>query len=205
MKVVLENISKRYLNEWVFKGISHSLLPGESCALLGANGSGKSTLLKIISGQLSPSEGSIVFWKEGVNVTENIYEYVSYAAPYLELPEELTFYELMRFHFKFKKSIDSLTLQAITDLCYFKDYTKQPLKFYSSGMKQRAKLALAIFSDTPLLLLDEPTGNLDEAGIAWYKNMINEYGKNRTVVVCSNNINNDYFFCKKEIVIENYK
>ena len=72
-------------------------------------------------------------------------------------------------------------------------------------MKQRVRLVLAILSNTPLLLLDEPTSNLDKKGIEWYKQLMSEYCSERIVMVCSNHQQHEYEFCKNEIVIEKYK
>ncbi|NBQ48017.1 MAG: ATP-binding cassette domain-containing protein, partial [Sphingobacteriia bacterium] len=79
------------------------------------------------------------------------------------------------------------------------------IRQYSSGMKQRLKLALALLADTPLLLLDEPLSNLDRSGAAWYQQMITDYTAKRTVIVCSNAIEEEHFFCERALDVMDYK
>ena len=78
------------------------------------------------------------------------------------------------------------------------------IRYYSSGMKQRIKLAQAVFTDMPLLLLDEPCTNLDEKGYALYYNLIEQYCNGKTIIISSND-KNEYQFCKERINIIDYK
>src|SRR5690606_8438251 len=149
---------------------------GNSYAILGANGSGKSTLLQVISGSLSPSEGNIIYRNQEQPVDpEQIFQQLSLAAPYLEFIVELTLTELISFHFKFKPFLAGYDAVKIIELLGFEKSKNKLLKYFSSGMKQRVKLALAFCSDTPVLLLDEPTSNLDTEGIAWYHTLISRF------------------------------
>jgi ABC-type multidrug transport system ATPase subunit len=176
-----------------------------SFVILGANGSGKSTLLQIIAGNLVPSEGTISY-RNGTGIPgDAFYAHISMAAPYLELIEEFTLNEMLRFHAKFKTMKNGMGPDAIIERCYLGDAANKKIKDYSSGMKQRVKLALAILSDTPVLLLDEPCSNLDAKGVDWYKKLIEEFNKDRLIIVCSNEQKDEYGFCKKEIRVENYK
>ncbi len=181
-------------------------MPGQKSVILGPNGSGKSTLLQVIAGSVMPNEGTVAFEYEGKSILpDEIFNYTSLAAPYLELIEEFTLKEIVRFHFKFKSTVNGLTEKEIIDMTGLSDKAGQSFKFYSSGMKQRVKLALALFSNTPLLLLDEPCSNLDNHGIDWYKQIIDEFAKDRTVIVASNQNKAEYFFCEAEIKIDDYK
>jgi ABC-type multidrug transport system ATPase subunit len=72
-------------------------------------------------------------------------------------------------------------------------------------MKQRLKLGLAILADTPVLLLDEPVSNLDKPSIQWYKELVTQFASHRTVIVCSNNIDDEHFFCTRQINISDFK
>jgi ABC-type multidrug transport system ATPase subunit len=197
MRVVLENIGRRFNQEWIFKSLSYTLEPEQSYAILGSNGSGKSTLIQLIAGNLSSSEGKINYEIGGKEAeADDVYQYLSLAAPYLELIEEFTLEEQLNFHFQFKKTLlETLSLRGAQH---------KAIKYFSSGMKQRVKLALAVFSDTSLLLLDEPTANLDEQGIAWYRSLISQYGVNRTLVVCSNQ-QHEYDYCTHHIQLADYK
>ncbi len=205
MKIELKEIGKKFHKEWIFKGINLTIQPAERVAILGANGSGKSTLLQIISGILSPNQGSIHFSKNEVFIEiDKVYEHISIAAPYLELPEEMTLLELIQFHFSFKRKFgfdNELELIQILDLEKAKN---KQIRYYSSGMKQRVKLALALFSDVSCILLDEPTSNLDEQGVQWYLNLTEKIVGKRTILVSSNQ-SFEYGFCNKEIRIADYK
>lgn len=206
MRIRLDHIGKRYNREWIFKDVSLELTSETSYVIEGGNGSGKSTLLQLIAGHFTPSKGQIQYYIDGNEITsENIFQHVSIATPYLELYEEFTLNEILDFHFKFKQIHSAINLKDFPELIDLKKSVNKPIKYYSSGMKQRVKLGLAILSNTPLLLLDEPTSNLDLKAIEWYQNLINEYKQDRLVIVCSNKIEAESFFCKDKILIENYK
>lgn len=205
MKISLENISKRFQRHWIFKDLSFSFTTPGAYALLGANGSGKSTLLRIIAGMQNPSKGKIVYENDSAVVEQNkLYPYISFTAPGQEIIEELTLQEFLQFHFNFKKPLSGLDVPAIIKLTGLEQSANKPIGDYSSGMKQRVKLAQAIFSDTPILLLDEPCTNLDQQGVDQYTNWIEQYGKGRMVIVASNDVR-EYFFCRETVAIEDYK
>jgi ABC-type multidrug transport system ATPase subunit len=205
MKIILEQISRRFNREWIFKNIDYSFEVGKSYAILGINGSGKSTLLQVISGSLSPSSGQLIYRFEEKEIPiEEVFKYLSIAAPYLELIEEFTLVEILDFHFQFKARLNNLTNEQLIKLLNMESSAKKQLKYFSSGMKQRVKLVLALCSDTPILLLDEPTSNLDEQGIDWYKSLINQFTNNRLVIVCSNQAH-EYEFCGYQLKISNFK
>ncbi|CAG0982412.1 MAG: ATP-binding cassette domain-containing protein [Bacteroidetes bacterium] len=206
MKVALDNIGKRFNQEWIFRGVSLNFTTPNSYVITGTNGSGKSTLLQVISSASHLSEGKIIYSIEDKEVnTEEIYKYVSIAAPYMELIEEYRLEELVHFHSRFKPYLKNKTPNEVIEIMQLEKVKKRYIKQYSSGMKQRVKLALAILSDTPLLLLDEPCSNLDKQGIEWYKNMITQYANNRIVIVCSNLIKDEYYFCNHSIELSTYK
>lgn len=205
MQIELKQIGRRFNREWIFKGVNYSFKSGESYAILGINGSGKSTFLQVISGSLSPSIGSINYTKNNVELSvESIFEELSIAAPYLELIEEFTLTEVLNFHFQFKNRIANLNNKDLIALLDMESSKNKELKYFSSGMKQRVKLVLAFCSSTSILLLDEPTANLDEQGINWYKELVNKFSNNRLVIVCSNQ-SHEYEFCKHQIQIADYK
>ena len=205
MQILLSQIGKRYNREWIFRNIDYCFQSNEKYAIIGANGSGKSTLLQIIGGALTHSEGNIDFTNPNDNnllQPENVYRHIAFSAPYLELLEELTAKELLDFNGKFKKMI--LEPDAIFNAVGLQKAQHKQIRYYSSGMKQRLKLAMAFFSDTSVLLLDEPTSNLDETGIDVYLQLITSYTQNRTVIVCSNE-KKEYAFCKQLLQIDQYK
>ena len=156
--------------------------------------------MQILSGAISPSEGSI---KWSINdqeiVPEKVYQHLSFASPYLELIEDFTLREHLNFHFSLKKSIHQLTIHEMISLSGLQHTPDKRIGYFSSGMKQRVKLLLAILSDTPFLLLDEPLSNLDKQASNWYTDLINRFSENRTIIVSSNNIEQEYQFCNKSI------
>ena len=205
MKITLENIGRRYNREWIFRQVNYEFVSGGRYAVLGANGSGKSTLLQIIAGSLSPSEGQISYSDMGNKIdVEHIFRNISLATPYLELIEEFTLTELAEFHFRFKKRFPGTDTNTLIKLLGFEKARNKPLRNFSSGMKQRVKLALALCSDTPILLLDEPTANLDKQGINWYLELVELFSADRLVIVCSNQ-EHEYQFCDEYFQVTDYK
>lgn len=202
----LQHISKRFQRYWIFKDVNYSFSSPGAYALLGPNGCGKSTLLRIIAGMQTPSLGKVIFQNNtGTPIpADELFKQVSFTAPGQEIVEELTLREFFDFHFSFKKLLPGLTIDQVITLTGLQHTADKPIGDYSSGMKQRVKLAQAICSDTPVLLLDEPCTNLDQAGIEQYREWIENYGRNRLIIVASNDPR-EYFFCKDHIVIEDYK
>ena len=206
MEIALRDVGKKYNKEWIFRHVEFTLSSQSNYVISGSNGSGKSTFLKIISGLLAPTEGSISFTLNNREIRKDtIFKHLSIATPYLELYEQLTLEEVLDFHFKFKAPVEPQSNREIAEILYLKKSMKQPVRTFSSGMKQRLKLGLAILSSTPLLLLDEPTSNLDRRAINWYKEMIENFGDNRLIIVCSNQQEDEYRFCDQEINIEDFK
>lgn len=205
MKISLDHISKKFQRYWIFKDVSYSFTAPESYALLGPNGSGKSTLLRIIAGMQSPSLGKMSYNVDGEIVeADKAFQHLSFSAPGMEIVEELTLREYFTFHFTFKKLLPGLSVEQIIDIIGLRAAADKPISEYSSGMKQRVKLAQAIFSDTPALLLDEPCTNLDQLGVAQYASWIETYTEGRLVIVASN-VESEYFFCKERLQVEDYK
>ena len=204
MKITLENIGKRFNREWIFRNISHEFLIGNKYSILGTNGSGKSTLLQIIAGAVSQTEGEITWQKANGTrqMEEALFKKNSYAAPYLEFAEEMTWKEAVKFHGKFKQFVSGFSEEKIIQLSGLEASADKELRNFSSGMKQRAKLTLAILSDTPLLLLDEPSTNLDANAVKWYQNLISEFAKEKLVIVCSNYNKEEYSFCNEEFILK---
>jgi len=201
MKICLNQIAKRYQQNWIFKDLSLDIPSGTSLAILGNNGSGKSSLLRIIAAMQTATKGSITYTHNQQNIDSNsLYKQLSYAAVGMQLIEEFTLSELLSFHFSFKKSIHQLTVAEIISILDMKNVQSKLVGDFSSGMKQRVKLAQAIFTDAPLLLLDEPCSNLDKHGIAQYQEWMATYHNNRTIIVASND-SNEYSFCKEQIML----
>ncbi|MCC6370312.1 MAG: ABC transporter ATP-binding protein [Bacteroidia bacterium] len=206
MTVSLNNLGKKFNREWIFRNLDFEILPCDKLVILGGNGSGKSTLLQVISGFVSPNEGSLIYKSGNQSIEpENIKNYISFASPYLQLIEDFTLEEMIEHAAKFKPFSNNLPVKEIIGLIELSQAKGKYIKQFSSGMKQRLKLGLAILADTPVLLLDEPVSNLDKKAIEWYGQLIKNYTANRTVIVCSNAITEEYSFCNRQLDVAAFK
>jgi ABC-type multidrug transport system ATPase subunit len=205
MKIKLSGAGKRFNRDWIFRKATLEFGSAGSYAITGPNGSGKSTLLQSLAGLLQVSEGSISYISnDTVLPDEEVYRFISFCAPYIEVVEEMNLTELLAFHQVFKPFHSFLTPEKIIDFIGLTGAAAKQIRHFSSGMKQRVKLGQAIFSDTPVILLDEPCTNLDAGGIALYHSLMNEYCSNRLVIVSSND-EVEYRFCKERIDITRFK
>lgn len=204
MQISLSNLGKRYNYEWIFRNLTYTLESGTSYAILGHNGSGKSTLLTVIAGHNLHSEGEITYLINGKAVAPDAaYRQLSLTAPYLELVEEFTLSEMIAFHTRFKQLRGNLSHDALIERMGLQKSRNKYVKDFSSGMKQRLKLGLAIYSDTQLLVLDEPTTNLDQEGVSWYQEHVAANKEGRLIIVGSN-IAHEYNFCDQHLYITDY-
>jgi ABC-2 type transport system ATP-binding protein len=219
MKITLIDAGKRFNRDWIFRHLAYEFLPRQHYAITGPNGSGKSTLLQVIAGAMAISEGTVRYAGDseapggsrasGGSPLSDIppdqaYRYLSLSAPYLDLVEEMTAYEFLNFHSSFKPFLPSIGISAILEAVGLVNTEQKQIRFFSSGMKQRLKLAQALFSDTSVILLDEPCTNLDAEGIALYQRLVRKYGAGRLVIVSSNDPQ-EYDFCEKILNIMEYK
>lgn len=205
MTIRLNNVSKRFNFEWILRTINFTFQSGFAYAVIGPNGSGKSTLLQMIAGAIKPSEGSIHYSNSKMEIaTDDIFHHISIAAPYIELVEEFNLEEQVIFHQQFKPLTRKLTAADIATIAGLQNDSAKQINKYSSGMKQRLKVALAILSDVPIILLDEPTTNLDQKGFEWYLELIKNFTGDRLVIICSN-LEREYGFCKERLDVLNFK
>ena len=205
MKISLTDAGKRFNRDWIFRHLTYEFSAGQSYAIVGPNGSGKSTLLQVLSGSMQVNEGNAQYSINNVQCSiEQVYNQISICAPYLEVVEEMTLIEFLNFHAGFKPFLSTMTSEKIISILGLENAVNKQIRNYSSGMRQRVKLAQAIFSDVPVVLLDEPCTNFDAAGIQLYHSLINDYCKNRMVVVSSND-EVEYSFCKEKISLTAYK
>jgi ABC-type multidrug transport system ATPase subunit len=196
VEIALEGLGKKFRKDWVFRDLNHQFKNKSSTAIIGNNGSGKSTLLKLISTFSDPTLGKINYSKEQPE------RLISFAAPYLELIEELTLLEHLKFHFRFKKTTRSL--DEMVQTVGLEGSEKKLIADFSSGMKQRLKLVLAFSSTDPLVLLDEPCSNLDESGIEWYQKQLSSIIGEKTIIIASNQ-RFEYGLCADKLNISSFK
>lgn len=205
MNIHLTKVGKRFNREWIFRNLNFQFSEGGHYAIIGPNGSGKSTLLQVISGFSIYNEGRVEYFDGNQTIsTEKIFQKISLSAPYLDVIEEMTLTEFFSFHEKMKGWLPQMNTKEIIHLSSLENAAQKQIRYFSSGMKQRVKLAQAIFSNTPIVLLDEPLTNLDEEGVSLYYHLIEKYCKNRLVMVSSND-KKEYAFCNEVLDIKKYK
>ncbi|MDZ4716334.1 MAG: ABC transporter ATP-binding protein [Cytophagales bacterium] len=204
MTVTTESLSKRFNREWIFRDFNHTFQPGIH-AVTGPNGSGKSTLLQVLWGQL-PATSGMVRYKQGEVVIpiEDIYKHLSFAAPYIDLMDELTLPEMLKFHFSFKKLRDGIDPGNLMDMLELSHAKNKQVGHFSSGMKQRLKLGLALFSDVKMIFMDEPTTNLDKESVTWYWKHFGQISP-ETIVFIGSNHESEYPATAAKINLSDYK
>lgn len=206
MQIEALGLGRRYGRQWIFRELSHTFRPGTATAVLGPNGAGKSTLLSILAGQLLPTTGQVTYALGGRALpVADVPRQLAYCAPYLDLPEDFTLLELLAFHTRLKPLQPGLTPAGLIELMYLEKARHQLVREFSSGMKQRLKLGLALYANAPLLLLDEPTTNLDATGTAWYLEHVARVRTADRLVIVSSNVPAEYAFCEAQVRITDYQ
>ncbi|UII23274.1 ABC transporter ATP-binding protein [Fulvivirga ligni] len=209
MKISIEKLGKRYQNEWIFRNFNYTFYQGKGYALTGHNGSGKSTLLKIISGYHLFTEGQISYFSEQSDneiPIDSVFEHFTVATPYMELIEDFTLAEHLDFHFKFRKITDNISPKEIMEIAWLSNSAHKYIKNFSSGMKQRLKLALTFYTKSDYVLLDEPTSNLDAQGIDWYHAEIEKIASSdKTLIIASNQLEEYEKYCPEVINLTEIK
>jgi len=205
MKITIDNAGKRFNFEWILQQVNLTFQSGKSYAILGPNGSGKSTLLQMIAGMIAPSSGSITYSNSSAKIdAEEIFRHLAFTAPYLELIEEFTAAEMISFQKEFKSLLPQISESDVLKIAQLENDTSKQIRNFSSGMKQRLKVSLALLADVPVLLFDEPTTNLDQHGFEWYLDLIKKFSNNRLLIICSN-LEREYSFCDERIDVTKFK
>jgi ABC-type multidrug transport system ATPase subunit len=187
MDLSIQKLTKAFNQQLVFRELTFHISSGSRFAITGPNGSGKTTLLKILSGGLLPSSGQVSYQLQGQWISEEqIYKYLHYVAPYNTVIEELTLPELFKLHQHLGLLRKFSAYQDWSSLLSYNFHPERQIKTYSSGMKQRIKLGLALLDDRALVLLDEPGSNLDAQGKAWFYGLIDKLNPTQTLIIASN-------------------
>ncbi len=190
MVITLQKVSKRYTRHWIVRNIDFTFSSPKTYGIQGDNGSGKSTLLKMVSGFLSPSIGKISYVDNDglVLSTDELYQHISIWGPYVSLLKNLSIREMIEYYVTNKSLIDGRGVQDVVDMIDLGISDSALVGSLSSGQGQRLGLALTIAADTPLLLLDEPGSYLDVEGKTWMHHWLSILGKNRLVIIASNEL-----------------
>lgn len=205
IRIELDGVGKRFNREWIFRGLTETFYPGQVYAVTGPNGAGKSTLLSVLWGQTPPSQGTLRYVSEKKIIPDDeIFRHVAIAAPYMDLIEEFTLAEHLRFHFSMKRPRAGLTIEAMLSAMYLEQAAEKHISNFSSGMKQRVKLALAFFTDADIIFLDEPGTNLDRKAFEWYLQQLDQVPGGCTIFIASNQ-EAEYPLNAQKIDITRYK
>lgn len=204
LNILVDQAGKKFGRDWIFKNFSYQFEQGNSYAILGNNGSGKSTLLMSLSGFYAISKGSIKY-SSGKTKLNDDHWYKKYAliSPLLELPEDLSIDEFLDMHFSLKPLKTGWNKERMYELSGLTAAKNKQLKQLSSGMRQRVKLLSAFAADVPILFLDEPCTNLDDAGVALYKNLLAECSDQ--LVLVASNMKVEYEFCNVQLRMEDLR
>ncbi|GAB3894301.1 ABC transporter ATP-binding protein [Spirosoma agri] len=214
MEIRAEQVGKKYRKEWIFRRVALTLTAGSSYTFVGPNGSGKSTLLQLLAGSLPLTEGQLSYRQQDTVIEpDNWFRHVNIAAPYLELVEELSLDELLTFHQTFKPFKAGFTPEIVAEQLLLGHARHKEIKYFSSGMKQRVKLGLAFFSEAPIVILDEPTSNLDRQGVAWYQEQVRQLikpavsiaGHSAQLLLIGSNQPEEYDFCPNVLNMTQWK
>jgi ABC-type multidrug transport system ATPase subunit len=201
MIIDLQKVSKRFLVEWVIKDFSYTFSPNKIYGLKGANGTGKSTLLTLVSSALVPSSGKVEFRSDNKVIPEDdMFKHIAYAAPFAQLVEHFTPAELFDHYTRFK-SIKYGKDEFLSKVLLKKEQN-QYISEFSSGMKHRLGLGLCLFSEAPILLLDEPTSYLDKSKQDWFYNNLTAVKQEQRVIIMTSNSEKDFDYCDELIDLD---
>lgn len=192
------SLTKTFDRKIIFQNISFQLKSGDSLAITGRNGTGKSTLIKLLSNTLSPSSGELELQTDNSKIRkEELYKYIGVVSPYLYFYEEFTAFECLMLAARIR-GIALTDINGMLEKVGLYSRKNDLVRVFSSGMKQRLKFAFALIHNPPVLLLDEPTSNLDKEGIGIVSGIINTHSENGIIVIATNS-EFEKSLCKKEI------
>lgn len=204
--IKIEKLTKYFGRRLVFRDINFSIDANGVVGISGPNGSGKSTLMKIIAGLLLPDSGKIIHSKNQNIINENnLFNHLGFVSPYLILYEEFSAEENLQLFSKIRGiNYDKDYANELFKKLNLYDRRKDCVKTYSSGMKQKLKYIFALIHQPEILLLDEPTSNLDSEGKNSVYFIIESIKDNKIIIIASNE-HQDLSYCKEIIFLEQYK
>lgn len=199
-------LNKSFGRRLIFNDLQFKFDKSGIYGISGPNGSGKSTLVKIIAGIIGASKGKINHKVNGKEIREeNLHNHIGFVSPYLILYEEFSTYENMKLFADIRGiKFNSDRVDYLLEKFLLFKRKDDLLKTYSSGMKQRVKFIFALMHTPELLILDEPTSNLDDEGKNSVYELIKEEGQKNIVLIASNE-KNDLEICSDIVFLEKYK
>ncbi|OGU47475.1 MAG: ABC transporter ATP-binding protein [Ignavibacteria bacterium GWB2_36_8] len=204
--LVAESVNKTFGRRLIFRDINFKLNSSTIFGISGPNGSGKSTLVKTIANIISPSSGKLVHSINGTEIKpEKLHNYIGLVSPYLVLYDEFTAYENLNYFSEIRGiSFDKEKVDELLNKFLLFNRKDDLVKTYSSGMKQRLKFIFALMHSPQLIILDEPTSNLDDEGKEVVYQLVKEEGSRNVVIVASNE-KTDLNLCTNKIDLNDYK
>ena len=203
----LKNVSKQYKNQKAVDNISFELKSGEIVGFLGPNGAGKSTTMKIITCFIPPTNGTISVC--GLDVS-NDHLMVKKKVGYLPENNPLYYDMYVREFLNFVASLHKVKnkkdrVNEMIELVGLQKEEHKKIGTLSKGYKQRVGLAQAMIHDPDVLILDEPTTGLDPNQIVEIRNLIKNFGKNKTVLLSTHIMQEVESMCDRVIIINEGK
>lgn len=207
--IKVSNLVKRYGDRNVVDNLSFTVEKGQIVGFLGPNGAGKSTTMNIITGYISPTEGSVVINGHDIyDEPEKVKECIGY------LPEQPPLYPDMRVREylefvadlkKVKKADKEKSVYKVMEQTKTTDVSERLIKHLSKGYKQRVGLAGAMMGDPEILILDEPTVGLDPMQIIEIRKLIIELSKHHTILLSSHIMQEVSAVCNQIMIINQGK
>jgi len=205
-QLVAADLGKRFGRRILFRRLSFTLEGGVILALTGANGSGKSTLIRILAGVLRPTKGTVMLRADGLAVEDAERPlHVGLVAPYLNVYDGFSARENLAFLAQARRLPEGKDrIDRVLEQVSLSTRADDPVATYSSGMKQRVRIAAALLSDPPLLLFDEPTSNLDAPGVAMVEQVVHGYRKAGRLVIIATNDAREAAACDRVLRVEDF-
>jgi len=205
MKILAENVEKKFRQEYVIKNFNFEFTDQKKYAIIGPNGSGKSTLLQLLSQFSLPTKGTIHYLNhQGIRVeNDQVFKQISFAAPYSEIIEEFSIQELISFLVSIQNLPSTFNLDEFEEFSELKTNPNKLIKDFSSGMKQKTKLTLAFSAKRPFLFLDEPTTNLDSKSKSWFQSKLES--ETEKLILIASNEESEIKYCEERIQILDFK
>lgn len=202
-----ENLGQYYGRLLLFRHLSFTLDETQTMAVTGANGAGKSTLLQILAGVLTPKAGQVHLDIDGEDVARRSHSRrVGLVAPYLGLYDTFTARENLRFLAQVRSLPDgNRRVERMLDLVGLAKRADDRVATFSSGMRQRVKYGAALLADPAVLLLDEPSANLDSAGRQMVASIIERQRNRDGLVIVATNRADEADRHDRTVRIEDYR
>lgn len=202
----VKNLTKLYRNDRGIKNISFTVYRGDVFGFLGPNGAGKTTVMKTITNLCHPDQGEIFLFGQDLNN-----HFVSSMAKVGSLIENAAAYEYLsasdnlKLVARFYKNVNEKRQDETLELVGLTKYKREKVATYSTGMKQRLGLAMAILHNPELIILDEPTNGLDIEGMHDIRNTIQQLAKEKgiTFFISSHLVHEIELICNRIGIINN--